>query len=94
MGIAIGEVLDLIWLTVMLRKSNKGPYNPISRKESGLKYIKKIFSISAPIAVGDIVSVILGFANSIFIPRRLMAIGYTNSEAVSTLGRISAWPCP
>lgn len=93
-GIAIGEVLDLIWLTVMLRKSNKGPYNPISRKESGLNILKKIFSISAPIAVGDIVSVILGFANSIFIPRRLMAIGYTNSEAVSTLGRISGMAMP
>lgn len=93
-GISIGEVFDLIWLTSMLRKTNKGmDYVPYQRKTAS-QIIKKIFSISAPIAIADIISVILRFANSIFIPRRLMEIGYSNREAVSTLGRISGMAMP
>lgn len=93
-GISIGEVFDLIWLTSRLRKTNRGmTYVPYQRKTTS-EILKRIFSISAPIAIADLISVILRFANSIFIPRKLMAIGYSNSEAVSTLGRISGMAMP
>lgn len=93
-GTAIGEVFDLIWLTSMLKRSNRGLAYIPSQRESSLKILKQIFSISSPIAVADVISVILRFANSIFIPQRLMKIGFTNSEAVSTLGRISGMAMP
>lgn len=93
-GISIGEVFDLIWLTSMLRKTHKGKNYIAFQIKSASQILKQIFSISAPIAIADIISVILRFANSIFIPRRLMEIGYTNSEAVSTLGRISGMAMP
>ncbi|MBZ2176045.1 polysaccharide biosynthesis protein [Schnuerera sp. xch1] len=93
-GIAIGEVFDLIWLTAMLKQSNKGITYIASKRESRTKILKQIFSISAPIAVSDVISVIFRFANSIFIPRSLMKIGFTNSEAVATLGRISGMTMP
>lgn len=93
-GTAIGEVFDLVYLTSMLKSSNMGMANIPSKSESSLKILKEIFSISSPIAIADVISVILRFANSIFIPRRLMKIGFTNSEAVSTLGRISGMVMP
>lgn len=93
-GISIGEVFNLIWLTAMLKKTNsKVPHMPYKRK-SPLTIFKQIISISAPIAVADLLSVIFRFANSIFIPRRLIEIGYTSSEAISTLGRISGMTMP
>jgi len=93
-GISIGEIFDLIWLTSNLRKTNKGmDYFPYQRKSASY-ILKNIFSISAPIAIADLISVILRFANSIFIPRKLMEIGYSNSQAVSTLGRISGMAMP
>ncbi len=93
-GISIGEVFDLTWLTSMLRKTNKGmDYIPCQRTRAS-HILKGIFSISAPIAIADFISVILRFANSIFIPRKLMEVGYSNSQAVSTLGRISGMAMP
>lgn len=93
-GISIGEVFDLIWLTSRLIKTNrKIAYIPYEKKSS-FKILSQIFSISAPIAIGDVIGVLLRFANSIFIPRKLMEIGYTNSQAVSTLGRISGMTMP
>jgi len=93
-GISIGEIFDLVWLTSMLRKTNDKKAYIKYQLKSAFEILKQIFSISAPIAIADLISVILRFANSIFIPRKLMEIGYTNSEAVSTLGRISGMAMP
>ncbi len=93
-GISIGEVFDLIWLTSMLKKTNKRMMNIPYRKKSAFEILKQLFSISAPIALADVIGVLLRFANSIFIPRKLMDIGYSYREAVSTLGRISGMAMP
>ncbi|WP_236913585.1 putative polysaccharide biosynthesis protein [Clostridium sp. Cult2] len=93
-GITVGEVFDLIWLIFMLKPWKRKSIYFKSNKIHTSSIVRQILPIALPIGVSTLLNVILRFINSILIPRNLMKIGYTNSEAVATFGRITGMAMP
>lgn len=93
-GISIGEFFDLIWLLfIQTRLTKKLPYViPTQIKMS--KLLWQILTISAPLTISGLFNVILQFVNATLIPHGLMASGYTDSEAISTFGRVMGMAMP
>ncbi|WP_176762141.1 putative polysaccharide biosynthesis protein [Natronincola ferrireducens] len=93
-GISIGEFFDLVWLLFMQSRFTKRlPYTiPTSIKMTQL--LRQILTISAPLTLSGLFHVILQFTNAILIPQRLMASGYTYSEAIATFGRVMGMAMP
>lgn len=54
----------------------------------------KIISLSIPLSISSSFGVILRFINTILIPNRLMAAGYTSNEAIASFGRLMGMTFP
>lgn len=94
LGISIGEFFDLIWSVIAKKRlyKNKTSY-PINRKNE-VSPILKVLYMSIPLTISGSFGVILRFINTILIPNRLMAAGYTSNESIATFGRIMGMTMP
>ncbi|WP_353095059.1 oligosaccharide flippase family protein [Tissierella praeacuta] len=88
LGVSIGEFFDLMWSLIMKKRLYKNNY---IRNKS---YLFKILYMSIPLTISGSFGVILRFINTILIPNRLMAAGYTSSESISIFGRIMGMTMP
>lgn len=93
-GISIGEFFNSLWLILMHRRSNKKLTNSIPIKINSISILAKMLKIAVPLTMSGLMGVLLQFINTILIPNRLMAAGYTNSQAIATFGRVSGMAMP
>lgn len=104
LGISIGEFFDLIWSIYSKRRLNKNKLDrlnvnvnlrvkvkPRRNKES---FLIKLLYMAIPLTISGFFSVILGFSNTILIPSRLIAAGYSSKESIAILGRIRGMTMP
>jgi stage V sporulation protein B len=91
MGISIGEFFNLLWYLYTKRKYSIRSNTNIDKKQS---FLLKIITMSLPLTISGFINALLRFFNTILIPNKLMLAGYTNSEAVSTIGRVMGMTMP
>lgn len=94
LGISIGEFCDLTWSIYAKNRLYKNKYNLLPRNQNKNSFLITILSMSLPLTLSGFFGVILRFSNTILIPSRLMAAGYTSSESVATFGRIMGMTMP
>ncbi|MSU02661.1 polysaccharide biosynthesis C-terminal domain-containing protein [Tissierella pigra] len=91
-GLSIGESFDLLWSIYWknrLYKRKKIPHNV-----SSIALFLKLLTMAVPLTVAGSFQVVFRFTNTVLIPSRLMASGYSSSEAISTFGRIMGMAMP
>lgn len=94
LGITLGEAFDLLWLFFLPKPCyNKKSYN-IHRVIPISSTLIKIISMACPLTISGLFNVILQFINTILIPQRLIASGYSNNEALAAFGRIMGMAIP
>lgn len=99
LGIAIGELGGLILLFAKLEPNKI--YAPIySRNSEIFQYKKniailtKIITISFPITIARLVSVLMQSANMFLVPRQLQTAGYDAAQSVSAFGEVVGMTLP
>ncbi len=90
LGMTISEIFSVLYLTYCYQK-NFGKIKKI--KLSKEKY-RSFAEISIPITISALINNILSSADAIILPQRLVAAGFTQSEALSELGIISGMTMP
>lgn len=93
-GISIGEIFDLIWLIFMYKHSNEKPPYIVPTEINKIEILTQILYIATPLTISSLINVLFQFLNTILIPNKLMASGFTNSEAIATFGRIKGMAMP
>lgn len=93
-GISIGEFFNLIWFIYFKLRVSKKKTIIHSKKEKREVFLVKILLMSMPLTISGFLSAILRFLNTILIPNRLMSLGLSNSEALSSMGRIMGMTMP
>lgn len=96
-GISIGELFDFIWISSAKKRRNRrhrGSENLPIKKINGITCLTQILLIAIPLTISNFFGILLRFMDTILIPNRLMILGYTNSEAVATFGRITGMTMP
>lgn len=95
MAILFGEVVNVstVFIVFLSRKIRiKSKYH--TARTSGLKTVKKIFKVAAPISLNRLILSVIGTAESLVIPRRLVLYGYNMQESLKTFGRLSGMAAP
>lgn len=93
-GISVGELFGLLWLVINYKFfSRKKPKN-ITKNTSTLKILSQISYIAVPITISRIINVVLQMFNAILIPQRLVAAGFSKTEAIATFGRVTGMAMP
>lgn len=93
LGMVIGEMASVLYLNYYYRK--KPRYLITSRYTlSAIHIFNSILKIAVPITGIRLLSSAISSANSILVPRRLMAAGVASKDAVSTFGIISGMVMP
>ena len=93
-GISIGEFFDLIWSFNAKQKLYKDGNKRLSKKGNEFSVLFKLLSMAIPLTVSGFFGVILRFSNTILIPGRLIASGYSSSQSIATFGRITGMTMP
>jgi stage V sporulation protein B len=91
MGISIGEFFNFLWYLYAKGKYSIKKNTNIDKKQS---FLFRIITMSLPLTISGFINAFLRFCNTILIPNRLMLAGYTNAEAVSTIGRVMGMTMP
>ncbi len=94
LGISIGEFFDLTWSYIAKNRLYKTKTNYPVYRENDSSSLLKVLYMSIPLTVSGSFGVILRFINTILIPNRLMAVGYSSSESISIFGRIMGMTMP
>lgn len=94
LGISIGEFSDLIWSLGAKRKISNSDIKSFSTYPFSIGLLGKVLFISLPLTMSGFFNIALGFINTIMIPSRLIASGYTNQEAIATFGRVTGMAMP
>ncbi|CAK7086779.1 polysaccharide biosynthesis protein [Tissierella carlieri] len=94
LGISIGEFFDLMWSLFSKKRLYKTKSNYPIDKKNEKSYLIKVLYMSIPLTISGSFGVILRFINTILIPNRLMAAGYTSSDSISIFGRIMGMTMP
>lgn len=94
LGISIGEFFDLLWSLFSKRHLYKKKTRHSAYRENPVPSFLKILSMSIPLTIDGSFGVIFRFTNTILIPNRLIAAGYTNSKSIATFGRIMGMAMP
>jgi len=94
-GMVIGELASMLYLSHTY-KNSVGNARAFSKKNkhSLTETFGQILSIAVPVSITRIVMSLLNAANSILIPRQLMASGMTNHEAVGIYGIVTGMVMP
>ncbi|NMA64871.1 MAG: polysaccharide biosynthesis protein [Clostridiaceae bacterium] len=95
LALLFGEVVNVltVFIVFITRKTVK-KNNQYSRKKRSWKAIKKICKVAVPISVNRLILSVIGTAESLVIPRRLMLYGYNVQESLKTFGRLSGMAAP
>lgn len=89
LAISVGESVNLLFLLL-----NRGRFKFKSRRGSRLKLFREIFTIGLPIGFANLLSMSSRFVSTILIPRQLIKIGLSRSQATEILGRIMGMAMP
>ncbi|NMB08331.1 MAG: oligosaccharide flippase family protein [Tissierellia bacterium] len=92
-GISIGEGFNFFYLLIMKGKTKSKYFNNVHNPGS-LNILSQISSIAIPIGISNLLAVLLRFANTLLIPKKLMEIGFSNTDAIATFGRIMGMAMP
>lgn len=93
-GISIGEIAGLIWMVFNYKIFPKTKNISSSKPIYTVQILSQIFYISVPITISRLINVSLQVVNAVLIPQRLIAAGYSQSEAVSIFGRVIGMSMP
>jgi stage V sporulation protein B len=93
-GISIGEFFDLLFSYVSKKKHYTYKINSPNKDNNSFMLLSKILLVSFPLTISGLLEVMLNFSNTLLIPSRLNAAGYTVSESIATLGRINGMAMP
>lgn len=94
LGVSIGEFFDLIWSLIAKKRLYKVKANYYIDKKNEVSSLLRVLYMSMPLTAYGSFGIILRFINTIIIPNRLMASGYTSSQSISTFGRIMGMAMP
>lgn len=92
--ISIGEFLNLLWFIYSKFKLSMKIPITLPNEVKKEAFLAKILIMSLPLTISGFLSAILNFLNTILIPNRLMVVGLSSSEAVSSMGRIMGMTMP
>lgn len=88
-GMVSGELAGLILTLLLYRSFHKKKPHPVSPEPPGTpSIIKQLFQLGLPITLGRLVSSGTSAADSILIPLRLQAAGYTLHETTALYGQL------
>ncbi len=93
LGMTLSEIFSVTFLSFLYRKHIRplGNGHPV-RADSQL--LHNTLDIALPLSFAAVISNIIGSANAVILPRRLVVAGYTESEAIGALGVISGMSGP
>lgn len=92
-SISIGEGFNLFYLLTMKGKT-KSEHSIDIYNLGNLNILSQISSIAIPIGIANLLAVLLRFINTLLIPKKLIEIGFSNTDAVATFGRIMGMAMP
>jgi len=93
-GISLGECINLLYLIFKKRKvKSKFTFNTYE-KISRLHILAEIFTIAIPIGFSNLLAMSSRFATTTLIPKNLIEIGFSNSDAMEVIGRIMGMAMP
>lgn len=95
-GISIGEIAGLLYLVLRFnfKKIITKSHYIRTYSDSSLEIFNHLLFVAVPITLSRLVSVVMQTANSILIPQRLQAAGYSSVAAIETFGKISGMAMP
>ncbi|MGL4731753.1 MAG: putative polysaccharide biosynthesis protein [Clostridium sp.] len=87
MGTVIGGVLGSIYLAIsyLRNREKKG----LNKKTKGKSMIGQIANAALPISLGAAVGTVMSLIDSIIVPERLLAAGFTTSESAVLYGQMT-----
>ncbi|MBQ2753039.1 MAG: polysaccharide biosynthesis protein [Firmicutes bacterium] len=93
MGITMGETISFIFTLTAFKKLKK---ELISHKyvHRPLKHFSSIISSALPLSSGRILSSLLSTFENMLIPQKLVAYGYTETNALSVYGKLTGMAMP
>jgi len=96
LAMLFGEIVNVlaVFIVFLIRKSRTKTSYYQGRRSDRWKTAKKIFQVAAPISVNRLILSVIGTAESLIIPRRLVLYGYTMQESLKALGRLSGMAAP
>ena len=93
-GISLGECINLLYLIFRKRKiKSKFTFNTY-QKVSKTHTLFEISTIAIPIGFSNLLAMSSRFATTTLIPRKLIEIGFSNSDAMEVIGRIMGMAMP
>lgn len=93
-SISLGESINILYLIFKKKKlKNNFSFNTFE-KINKLNILLEISSIAIPIGISNLFSMSSRFVTINLLPKKLMEIGLSNSEAVEALGRIMGMAMP
>ena len=93
LGMLISEVFSSSSLTLLRKRRERGrTYGREERPVTGLA--SQMARVAIPVAATALLGNLMASANSILIPRKLMAVGLTESEAMSQFGVVFGMTVP
>ncbi|WP_026476161.1 putative polysaccharide biosynthesis protein [Alkaliphilus transvaalensis] len=95
-GVSIGEFFGLLYLILKFNfKKLIGRRSFVPHISTGfMNLMSDLLYISIPITISRLLSVFMQTINSILIPQRLQAAGYSSVAAIETFGKISGMAMP
>lgn len=93
-GISIGESFGLLWLIFHYRQYSKSQIYLSMKSQSYLSFISSILYIAGPITLSRLIGMVMQLINTILIPQKLVAAGYTMNEAVAIFGKVMGMAMP
>ena len=89
-GMVICEVFSAVTLTILYRRHTAG----LPRRAAPPGLNRRIFSIAVPIGLTSLLGNLMGSANAVLIPQRLVASGADVSQAMSAFGVLCGMTVP
>ena len=90
LGLVVCEICSALTLTLLFRRYRKGELPPPREQPSA----RRLFSIALPVGAASLLGTVLGAANSVLIPARLVAGGMEAEEAMAAFGVVCGMTLP
>ncbi len=88
-ALAIGEAVSLLLLFICYKIRNSQLKGNIGKSISRIQLIFDVFVISVPLCVEGVISSIISALSALVLPHRLVAAGFTYSDALALIGRFA-----
>ena len=87
-ALASGELFSMLLLFACYRyQRQKAAGGSVGRSKSRIQLIFDVFIITVPLSINGILSSILSAVSALILPRRLVAAGFSYSQALSEIGK-------